>query len=493
MISDALPRLDAKLQHAGFPPMSPWWATTLTDFYASGARQLVLRVGRRGGKSSSLCRVAVLEALYGEHHVPPGDVGIVGVVSVSRDEAAQRLRTIRAILDALRVKYRPVGDTIELAGRPIVFKVFTASVGGVVGGTWICALCDEVARWADTDTGANPAAEVLGSLRPTLATMPNAKLFLSSSPLGHLDAHARAFDLGDTSFQRAARATTWQANPTITEADTRALEPDERIWAREYAAIPQAATCAAFDAVSIDAAFRAAPEGMTPAQPVMVVDPSQGRDAWSWGIVRWLLPRRSHGFRVRREWVPTAQKWVESIARDIMTGEPIPDPDAPPEDTRAAVLQIVDLGGWTRRAGGVMPSAETIVGQLAQGARAHGVTNVVGDQFEAFTLGSLFGQRGLKYHALAWTNPAKSDAVETLRGWLRDRRAVFPVAADKLRTQLHAFQERVTPSGSITWAGKADDFVSLALMAARLEAEGQLPDAPFVARKRKPLPRNLFP
>src|SRR5690348_2563921 len=84
--------LDEALSRHGFPRTSPWWMETLTRFYEGAHRQLVLRVGRRGGKSSTLCRVGVLEALYGQHRIPPGDVGVVAIVSVSRDEASQRLR-----------------------------------------------------------------------------------------------------------------------------------------------------------------------------------------------------------------------------------------------------------------------------------------------------------------------------------------------------------------------------------------------------------------
>ena len=58
--------LDRALVANGFPSTSPWWSATLERFYASGKRQLVLRCGRRGGKSSTLCRVGVAEALYGE-------------------------------------------------------------------------------------------------------------------------------------------------------------------------------------------------------------------------------------------------------------------------------------------------------------------------------------------------------------------------------------------------------------------------------------------
>ena len=80
-----LDALDRTLVEAGFPAMSAWWRDALATFYASGRRQLVLRVGRRGGKSSTLSRVAVCEALYGEHPIPPGDVGVVAFVSVRRE------------------------------------------------------------------------------------------------------------------------------------------------------------------------------------------------------------------------------------------------------------------------------------------------------------------------------------------------------------------------------------------------------------------------
>src|ERR1035438_1009092 len=99
--------LDAKLALAGFPLTSPWWGQTLSRFYNSGKKQLVLRVGRRGGKSSTLSRVGVCEA-YGEHRVPPGDIGVVPFISVRREEALKRLRTIREILDAVGLPYKPM-------------------------------------------------------------------------------------------------------------------------------------------------------------------------------------------------------------------------------------------------------------------------------------------------------------------------------------------------------------------------------------------------
>src|SRR5690606_29114107 len=94
--------LDKALVKKSFPVMSPFWTSTFERFISSGKRQLVARVGRRGGKSSSLCRFAVAFArAYDVTKIPPGDTGVVAFVSVNRDEAAQRLRTIKAILDAI--------------------------------------------------------------------------------------------------------------------------------------------------------------------------------------------------------------------------------------------------------------------------------------------------------------------------------------------------------------------------------------------------------
>lgn len=234
--------VEARLVAHGFPPTSPWWRETIERWYRSGKRELVDRVGRRGGKSSTLSRLSVVEALYGQHHVQPGDIGTVCVISTDRGEASGRLHTIKTILDALGVPYKPctapkVG--VALVGRPIEFRVFTATISGVSGFTSIFIIADEVAKWRDADTGANPATTVLASVRPTAATMPHARMVLSSSPMGMLDAHYDAFEEGETDRQVTAWAPTWVANPTLTEADTRALEPDEATHAREYGAIPQ--------------------------------------------------------------------------------------------------------------------------------------------------------------------------------------------------------------------------------------------------------------
>jgi len=281
--------VDARLVAAGFPATSPWWHETIERWYRSGKRQAVLRCGRRAGKSSTLSRLAVVEALYGKHEVPPGDVGVVAIVSTTKDpEAAARITTIAAILDALGVAYRPWGSLgLRLVGRRVGFRAYAASIKGVSGFTGIFVLCDEVAKWLDSETGANPATEVLRSVRPTMQTQPNARIVLSSSPMSMLDAHYDAFEEGETPLQVVAHAPSWVANPTLTEEGTRADEPDERTWQREYAAIPQAASDhSLISEALIDRAVRRPPAFWdVPPEPghkyIATMDPATRRHAWT--------------------------------------------------------------------------------------------------------------------------------------------------------------------------------------------------------------------
>lgn len=256
---DRLMHVDGRLVAAGFPAMSSWWSGLLREFYESGRRRLVVRVGRRGGKSSTISRVATTETLYGTWVIPPGDLGIWPIVSTTRPEASKRLITIKAVLDALRIKYGPIGEGIHgcrIEGTRLAFQVFAASIAGVSGFTGIGSLCDEMPKWKDKDTGVNPSKEVLKSLGPTMANQVNAHEFWVGSPWSTLDSHHEAYQQGDTDEQMVAYAPTWVANPTISEARTHEMEPDESSWRREYLAEPMGSSDVNFfDHRMIDAAI----------------------------------------------------------------------------------------------------------------------------------------------------------------------------------------------------------------------------------------------
>ena len=229
---------DEKLAAKGFPRMSPWWKSHLKEFYDAKKLRLVARVGRRGGKSTTMCRVAVAECLFGDHVVPPGDVGVFVIISVRKDEAKERLRTIKEILICLGVPHIARGMEIQLKEKPIIFRVYPANFRSAVGMTCIGWIGDEMTRWRDESDSSNPATDVIASIRPAMATMVNAHEFYISSPWARMDAHNTYFERGISDDQHVCHAETWIANPSIDIPRCRELEPDEPTFQREYAAVP---------------------------------------------------------------------------------------------------------------------------------------------------------------------------------------------------------------------------------------------------------------
>lgn len=236
-----LKAVDERLQAIGEHAISPWWWQQLSDFYSSQRWRFVGRVGRRGGKSDTWAKVAIAEVVSERFKIPLGDTGIVSVVSVDREEAAKRIKTIAAYCQALGIRHEATAMAIQFPGRPYAVEVKTASVRGVSGFTSILCIGDEVDKWKDADTGANPADAVLSSWTPTLATMlpHGAKMALLSSPWLYDGPHSREFERGTTASQQVAYAPTWLAHPSMTRELCEQLEPDPIKLRREYEAIPQ--------------------------------------------------------------------------------------------------------------------------------------------------------------------------------------------------------------------------------------------------------------
>lgn len=404
-------------------------------------------------------------ALYGEFKITPGTVGTVALVSQNRDQSAERLRTIAKILEVMRVPFSKKKDVIALKNRPIEFHVYSATIAGVSGMTCLFACCDELSKWRDIESGTNPAGEVLASLRPTLVTHTNALTVLISSPVSNLDAHYEAMKVGNTDFQFTAEAPTWIANPSVTEARTHELETDTRVWRREYAAIPQAASLSAFDADAIERAFAPRTETRTPATRVMVLDPSSGRkDAFTWAIVGWDIGGKEQA------------RYRDGTPVKHTDGTPVyveGSPDVP------HVLRFDLIGGiegsfWDQT------NADVIVQKIVTLARQHNVRHIYSDQREELMLRAAIMKHRLRFTSLPWSNPSKVQAIELIRRWLATDTLALP-EHETLRRELHAFEEHTTPSGALTFGargGHHDDYVSLILTAAMASAAGGLPADP---------------
>ena len=252
-------QLDAKLEKAGHYGLTPFWRETAGKLYLHPtARTLVARVGRGGAKSFTSAKFGVNEVLAGEWDVPLGERHYFAFVSRLKDEVSHRRLILESFLRAVGVPFDTAGDEIALRELPLGFRFFACSVASASGFRCIGYVADEVAKWESTDGYKNPAAEVIASLSAMCITHPQARQFLVSSPWSTDDHHAERFDRGDTRAQVTAWAPSWIANPSITEQQTRDLEPDERIWSREYAAEPGVAVSSAFDPEDVAACFRSA-------------------------------------------------------------------------------------------------------------------------------------------------------------------------------------------------------------------------------------------
>ena len=479
---DHLDALESALTAANFPPMSAWWRKTFERFFRSKKRQLVLRVGRRGGKSSMLCRIAVLLALFGEWTITPGDVGILGFVSVSRDEASQRLRMIKEILATLSVPWHPVEGGIELDGKPVVFKVFTASIAGVVGGSWLALFGDELARWRDADSGANPATQVLESARPALAGQPNARLFLSSSALGTLDAHARAVDAGSNGFQEVALATTWEARPSLTEEMTHELETDAKVWAREYAITPQEGISSALDADQCKACIRPFRQGHPLGPPFLGADLSQGKkDSTAWVVGQWWQPVLSEFEKYDYTFNEDTGGWTPNWA--VGTGSRKPRVPAPPEPRpELRITSVTSAGAFVRDGRGLvtMDHVYDAIGRTAQqsGARVAFADDYLGEAAKAS-----MALRKVSWDYKQWNPGTIEDQFAVLRGWLRDGELAIedtPMGHALVR-ELVGLAEIVRPSGGLSFGGRRgthDDLAACVRSIAQAQAELRLPGSP---------------
>jgi hypothetical protein len=434
--------LDGKLTAKGFPPLSPFWKRELRRLYSSSVRRLVARVGRRGGKSTTWAKLAVAVALFGEWTIPPGERAMVAFLSVDRPEAGARLRSIRAMLDALGVAYTPRGEELELADRPATFRVFTASIAGVVGFSCILAICDEVAKWKDAATGANPAAEVIASLMPTMATQPGARLILSSSPWSTTDYHATAFDTGNNEHQLTCKAPSWIANDSLSEAETHALEPDVRIWAREYLAEPSDAVSSICTASEYDACVS---PGVDEREPIpnavfaTLVDPAFRRDNFA-------------VLSVHRELRARGGDGVDDVL--------VVDRLTLLEPTLLRKITVIDG-----------------VRAIAQHARAF-PGRVFTDQFFFDALSPACAERGVKLVELPSTPTAISQRIANLQ--VRFSSGTLALLDDKrIRKEVLGAQLQLHQGGRMTLKvperSGHDDIVSCLLLASDHEVIGRLP------------------
>lgn len=145
-----------------------------------------LCIGRRGGKSFILAVIAVFLACFHDwrQYLGPGEVATIMIIARDRRQARVIKRFITGLLHDVPMLRSIIEDesaeTISLKNR-VSIEIHTASFRSTRGYTIIAALLDEIAYWP-TDDAAEPDVEVIGAIRPGMATVPGAMLLCASSP-----------------------------------------------------------------------------------------------------------------------------------------------------------------------------------------------------------------------------------------------------------------------------------------------------------------------
>jgi hypothetical protein len=206
-----------------------------------GYLEASLIIGRRGGKSLVLALIAAFLAAF--HDWSPfltgGERGTLLVVATDRRQAAVIFRYLRDMLNIPLLAgliTRETNDTLDLSNG-VSIEIVTASWKTIRGRTAIAGLADELAFWSD-ESGANPDTEILGALKPAMATIPKAMLLKASSPYsrkGALWTDYRKHYGEDASPVLVWKASTRVMNPSVPESFiAQAYEDDPASAAAEF-------------------------------------------------------------------------------------------------------------------------------------------------------------------------------------------------------------------------------------------------------------------
>ena len=310
----------------------------------------------------------------------------------------------------LGVAHEPRTQEVELTERHCILRVETCAISSV-GFTSIMLVADEMARWVDKE--ANPSRDVMGSLRPTMATMPLAFEVCSSSAWSETDYHAELFDAGSNEHQIVSEATTWQANPTISEERTKELEPDEKVRLREYGGVPGGVVSNALVPDDVRKAFKLKPPSKRGTGGFCAIDPSS-------------LRKDEFGYIFGAE--------------------------------TEGIVVVDEVGAYDRKDFARMTMAD-IVRDISTRAKARGIITVFSDQRESAGLLSLFSQCGVRLEVFDWSERSKEAAFTLLRRLLADSKLAI-CDHKQLRDEMLKCRAHLLPGGHTRYATSGLDYLS---------------------------------
>jgi hypothetical protein len=184
-------------------------------------RELWANVGRRAGKSFMAAVIAVYLAIFFDYRkqLSIGERGVIQIIAADKAQAGVIFNYIRGILRETpffkQFIEREYTDKLDLTNG-LSIEVMACSFRSIRGRSLVCAIFDEISFWKVE--GANPDREILAAVRPGMATIPNSKLIVISSPyakFGVLYEHYRDYYGTDDKDILVWAAPTTTMNPTI--------------------------------------------------------------------------------------------------------------------------------------------------------------------------------------------------------------------------------------------------------------------------------------
>ena len=397
-------------------------------------REAAFICGRRSGKSDKIAaNVAVYEAFFRKHKLSTGERGVVLLLAQSM-RAAQIVRNyIEGKIQKSPILSRHVQATraqeLDL-DNGITIAIHPASFRSIRGLSVVACVCDEIGFWWTEDGYANPDVEILRAVRPAMATFPNAKMVLASSP------YAMSGVLWDTWRDRKKdrEVLVWHAptalmNPTVGKRfleNEKKRDPDN--YRREYEA-EFAEAVSAF--IPADAIASCVVAGRTSVPPT---------------------PRR-HRYTAAIDAAFKGDRFTFAVVH---------------RDRQADRFVVDHLAGWEGsrqdpvRLGRVIPEIRSVL-------EKYRLRTVFGDQFGSEPLRQVFSTVGITFTESPFTVQTKADMYATLRSLIMDGRIELldhPASLKELRSlEIHLLPGGHPRIGHPSRGGLHDDYADAIALA----------------------------
>jgi hypothetical protein len=205
--------------------------------------ELVGVVGRRGGKSRAMATLACYIAGLCHHKLVAGERGVLLCIAPDQRQASITLNYATAAFEGSPVLRQLIAnrtsDTLELTNG-VTIEVRAASFRRLRGPTYVACIADEAAFWYSDEFSSNADTEILGAVRPGLATT-NGPLIIASSPYarrGELwNTYHRNYGVDGDPMILVAQGASRDFNPSLPQSVIdRALERDRAAATAEYLA-----------------------------------------------------------------------------------------------------------------------------------------------------------------------------------------------------------------------------------------------------------------